>query len=99
MARDKASTRGASGSETVSSVKAPPRRAVNQGTECRQPVPPFGGVTPSRTTTEPPCPEAGSPTPHEVLVGAVGVSRLRGEFSAHPASLHEPFTRVAKGWQ
>ncbi len=62
MARDRASVRGTSGSETVSSVSAPPRRAVNQGTECRHPVAPRGGVTPSSTTSEPPCPEAGSPT-------------------------------------
>ncbi len=62
MARDRASARGISGSETVSSVRAPPRCAVNQGTECRHPVVLRGGVTPSSTTSEPPCPEAGSPT-------------------------------------
>src|SRR5690606_34249634 len=62
IARASRSARGASGSETVSSDRAPPRREVNQGTEWRQPVPSRGGVTPSSTTRAPPSPEAGRPT-------------------------------------
>ena len=99
MACESTSGSGISRRETDSSVRAPPRRAVNQGTECRQPSPSGGGVTPSRTTSAPPCPEAGRADRREVLVGAVGVAGLRDEFGAHPASLHEPFTSSAKGRQ
>ncbi len=49
-----------------------PRRAVYQGTECRQPVSPLGGVTPSRTISEPPCPEAGRPTLAKSSLGRPG---------------------------
>lgn len=33
----------------------------------------------------------------EVLVGAVGISRLRNKFRTHSASLHDVFTRFTKG--
>ncbi len=56
-----------------------------------------GGVTPSRTTSDPPCPDAGRPTDAKSSLGRAG-SPGSG-CGAHSASLHEPFTRSTKGWQ
>ena len=80
MARARTSASGISRRETDSSVSAPPSRAVNQGTECRQPVAALGRGDPvEERRATPPCPEAGSPTAREVLVGAVRVAGLRDE--------------------
>ncbi len=58
--------------ETPSSSSEPPSRDVNQGTPCVQPVLVGGGVTPSSSTSAPPCPPAGSATDTKSSLGRWG---------------------------